>query len=72
MNEVFIISKYSHPNIVNYYSCWIELATLDDASLITVALPTIEVADYSNSIKVEKEMMYVKSNSGFTFEKNSK
>lgn len=23
LNEVLIISKFHHPNIVNYYSCWI-------------------------------------------------
>jgi len=30
LNEVNIISKYSHPNIVMYHTCWIELASLDE------------------------------------------
>lgn len=42
MNEVFIISKFNHPNIVNYFSCWIELATIDDASLVSAALPSTD------------------------------
>jgi len=44
MNEVRIISKYNHPNIIRYYMCWIEIATLDDALQITSLLP-----DHKNS-----------------------
>lgn len=39
MNEVFIISKFSHPHIVSYFSCWIELATIDDAELVSCSIP---------------------------------
>lgn len=58
LNEALIISKYNHPNIVNFYSCWIELATIDEAALITASLPVLDIDD-ANSIKIEKEMNYV-------------
>ena len=31
MNEVAVIGQQHHPNIVQYYHCWLELATLDEA-----------------------------------------
>ncbi len=66
MNEVFIISKYNHPNIVNYYSCWIELATIDEATMISSIMPVKNELSHSKG-KMEKEMLYCESNSGFTF-----
>ena len=50
MNEVFIISKFSHPHIISYYSCWIELATIDDAELISASFPG-NVIERESSIK---------------------
>lgn len=70
MNEVFIISKYNHPNIVNYYSCWIELATIDEATMISSIMPVKNELSHSKG-KMEKEMLYCESNSGFTFQKSS-
>jgi hypothetical protein len=49
MNEVFIISKYNNPNIVNYFSCWIELATIDDAALVSAALPALDQLENSSA-----------------------
>ena len=34
LNEVSIISRYSHSNIVKYHTCWIELANLDELSQV--------------------------------------
>lgn len=52
MNEVFIISKFSHPHIISYYSCWIELATIDDAELVSASLPTAgNLLERESSIK---------------------
>lgn len=39
MNEVSFISKYDHPNIVRYHTCWIELSTIDDALQLTSFIP---------------------------------
>ena len=69
MNEVFIISKYNHPNIVNYYSCWIELATLDDTIQFSSLIPEIKEI---NSVKSLTELAYIESDSAFTFEKSDK
>lgn len=49
MNEVSIISRYSHPNIIRYFSCWIELATIDDASLLSATLNNLHT--HTSSIK---------------------
>jgi hypothetical protein len=62
MKEVFIISQYSHPNIVNYFSCWIERATIDEAEPVSI-LP-------SKDLSISHSMLYVESDSGFTFEKS--
>ena len=31
MNEVNVLGRKAHPNIIQYHHCWLELATLDEA-----------------------------------------
>ncbi len=65
MKEVFVISQSTHPNIVRYYSCWLERATIDDAG-------PLPLPQQDPSLKANHSLMCVSSNSGFTFEKTSK
>ena len=31
IKEVNIISQYSHPNIIRFYTCWLEIANLNES-----------------------------------------
>jgi hypothetical protein len=39
LSEVNIISKYNHPNVVMYHTCWIELANLDEINQLALIAP---------------------------------
>ena len=53
LGEVGIISKYNHPNIVMYYTCWIELANLDEVNQMSLVYREVKREEEQERLEID-------------------